>query len=222
MSEKSDNFINIEKIRKSLHDKDERILEINIEYPQAEASDIPIINEKINGFYKKVAENYVDYCESKLRKRIIVSRNGNKDFRPYGEIMKCIITYSDSDYLSILFEITHFNGYFKRTSRMNHTWSLKKGIILPVGYFLKKMNKGEKQLRGEIGKKIFESVSGKETDFSYSEKSIAAYAMKADLSHFFLCRNGIAFWFDPGTLAPENEGFPAFVIPFSVKQNELS
>ena len=210
--------IKTEKIRKSLKSDNVRILEINIEYPQFLYDSSSEQISKINSFYKKFAENYEKYCECRLFRKILQSDFKKENFTPYGEIMNNIITYTDEKYISVLTDISHYDGYFIKRERMNHIWSVSKGVILPLNKFLLSP-KSRKRIKNEVGKQIVEQLYNKISNFSLTENSVKKYAFNVNTDNFFLCKNGIGFWFEPGTLAPESEGFPSFVIPY--KKEEL-
>lgn len=199
------------KIKKNINYGDLIILKINIEYPQI--SEPQTKQEKaINSFYQALSNNYANYCENKQSKKITKYVINNNDFRPYGEIFKYFITLNNDRYFSVLTEITHFDGYFSKTQRYSHVWDIQKGIMLPCEYFLTKLKKNVKTVRYEIAQMILERVKNGAGEFSYTEKRIKKYAFNCNPYNYFLTENGIAFWFEKGTIAPESEGYPTFVI----------
>lgn len=219
---KSNLKIHMEKIRKGIDITGKRALEINIEYPQIENDDCKVTLERINAFYGKMAENYSGYCENVLTRNIDKSFSDTENRNPFGEVMKCFVPYHDDIYISVLLEITHFNGYFKNTKRVCHTWDYINGTLLDKGYFLKKANKSKRNIKKLVGDMIISSIQNGNADFSYTENNLKRYAYRVNPNNFFLCKKGIAFWFDIGTIAPESEGFPTFVVPVNIKENELS
>lgn len=209
--------ISTQRIRKTVcNENGIKILEINIEYPQL--SDINSKKEfaaEFNGFYQRIAENYSKYCEKKILNNLRKSNVNNSDFKAYGEIMKFYIPYSDEKYISVICDITHFDGYFKKRIRTSQTWSCEKNIILPCEYFLSKASKSVKEVQRNVGNIILEYLKNTATEkceFSFTSKSVAKYAFKANVNNYFLSEKGLGFWFECGTLAPESEGFPTFFI----------
>jgi hypothetical protein len=70
-----------------------------------------------------------------------------------------------------------------------------------------------RKIRKKIGDMISENLKEENHTFSFTEKGVRRYAYSINAENMFLCKNGLAFWFDAGTIAPESEGFPTFVIP---------
>ncbi len=211
--------ISTERIRKTVRNENGiKILEINIEYPQLSDNDKK--NEftaEFNGFYQKIAENYSKYCEKKILNNLRKPNVNNFDFKAYGEIMKFYIPYIDEKYISVICDITHFDGYFKKRIRTSQTWSCEKSIILPCEYFLSKASKSVKEVRRDVGNIILEHLKNGTTEkceFSFTAKSVGKYAFKVNVNNYFLSEKGLGFWFECGTLAPESEGFPTFFINF--------
>ncbi len=203
--------INKKTIKKTIFEGNIPILKINIEYPEIDCDLLK--GEKIyNDFYKRLTTNFQRYCEEKLSKQIARSSIRNENFRPFGEIMKYYITANGDNYISTLIEITHFDGYFKETLRYGHVWDIKNGVLLPYEYFFRKMKTNVKSVRREIAKIIYERIKEGGAEFNYTENRVKRYAGKVDPNNFFLVDGGIAFWFPVGTIAPESEGFPTYVV----------
>lgn len=204
------------KIKKNVNSGDRVILKINIEYPQISGAQTK--QEKaINGFYETLASNFAFHCENTESKRITKICVNNPDFRPYGAVYKYFITRSCDKYLSVVTEIAHFDGYFSKTQRYSHIWDMEKGIMLPCEYFLMHLRKSALSVRREIAGMILEQVKNGSGEFTYTEKRVKKYAFGCRLHNYFLTENGIAFWFEKGTVAPESEGYPTFVIKCDIK-----
>ncbi|MBR3995416.1 MAG: DUF3298 domain-containing protein [Clostridia bacterium] len=210
-----------ERLRKTLTFENIKVLEMNIEYPVFNRNEVDADYKSINDFYKKLSDNYINYCELVLYNRIKKHYTHNDNIKPFGEIMKFFAPHNSKDYVSVICEITHFDGYFKRTTRINQTWQYKDNIMLPANYFYKKIGMSHKKIKKYIGDIIMEKIKNGNADFSYTDKSVRKYAYNVNTNNYYLCKKGVAFWFDTGTIAPESEGFPAFVIPYKEKE-ELS
>ena len=212
-------LFSFQRIRKTLVRADRPVLEVNIEYPIFNIEP-PI--EKINEFYRNLAENYAFYCENRFIKKITDTAVRSDNFKKFGEIMKFFIPYVDSEYLSVVCEIEHFNGFFKRKKRISQNWRVCDQIVLSSRFYSRVMGKTSKQIKREVGDMIVDSVKNGFCAFSYTERSIKKFAYKVNIDNFYLCDKGIAFWFDAGTLAPESEGFPTYIIKGGLKHNEPS
>ena len=208
-----------EKIRKTLNDDLNNIMEINIEYPELHSAENNKSVAQINRFYSGISASFFKYCEKKFRK--IKQSNDSGEKTKTAEIMKYFVPLKNENYLSVVYEITHYDGCFSETHRIAQTWNIKQGLILPVTFFLKSNGLNVRRIKKEVGDIIMQGIKESESDFSYTLKSIKRYAYRVDPENYFLCEKGIAFWFDKGTLAPDTEGFPAFVIPITNKK-ELS
>ncbi len=193
-------------------------MEINIEYPTIKMSSEGNNITYINNFYQKLAESYSSYCEKRAN-RINISSFITERSRYMGGVLKYIISHNNSDYLSIVCEASFFDGYFKTLSRITQTWRLQDGILLPCTYFIKKEGLTPQKVKKKVGDMITEKIKSNKPEFTYTDTSFKKYAYNVNPNNFFLCSNGLAFWFEPGTLAPHSEGFPTFVIPYKKEES---
>ncbi|MBR5309285.1 MAG: hypothetical protein IKU43_10955 [Clostridia bacterium] len=211
MPENQSNSVNVCKIRKSIDVNGKRAIEINLEYPQIKTTEKA--ESTFNDFYSSLVRNYMSFCEKKLIKTAEARMRSDDSFRPFGEIMKCIVSYEDNFCISVILDITHYDGYFRKMRRISQVWSKKDGIILPSKYLIKKYNLTPRKIRKRIGDMISENLKNEGHTFSFTEKGVRRYAYGIKPDNMFLCKKGLAFWFEAGTVAPESEGFPTFIIP---------
>ncbi len=204
--------ITTQRIKSTVTKENAKIMEINIEYPSLNKSENDEASKRINSFYLKLAKSYSAFCE-KMAERVNTAEFLSSSMHPMGGVMKYVIPFNTSEYISIVCEISFFDGYFKRTSRLSQTWDAVKGIMLPCSYFLKREGLSVKAVKKKVGDIISQKIREERNDFSYTDKSYKKYAYNADPKNYFLCSRGIAFWYGSGTLAPSSEGFPTFVIP---------
>ena len=208
-----------QKISESLTDDNGRtILRVNVEYPQG---DFPSLakrkrSETFNGFYEAVASEYAAFCKNKRKKNALSAFVRDPDRKPFGEIMKTYVTFDSEHCVSIVTEITHFDGYFSKTARFSHVWDAETQLVLPVSYVCDRLGLRASDIRKKVGDLVMRSVEQGNADFTFSEKRLRRFAYRVDPSQYFLTPRGLAFWFRPGTLADESFGFPAFVLPCDV------
>ena len=131
--------------------------------------------------------------------------------------MKFYITRHCEKYLSVVTDISHFNGYFTEKTRFSCVWEKDKNRILPYAYFLDIEKISVRDVRKKIKEAIENELKDGAPQFAYTEDNVKKYAGRVSPENYFLTDCGIAFWFTPGTLAPASEGFPTFVI----KSNNL-
>ena len=212
--------VSIEKIRNTIKKDGRRIMEINIEYPIVQGNNEKSF-DRINKFYSEIAEKYFAYSKKNGNRISESSDEALYNSKAYGEIMKKHIALKTEKYLSVVIEIIHFDGYFSKRMRFSQTWNVEKQIILPLSYFLKMNRETRYSIKRKIYNKIIDEIKKGDSSFSYTTESIKKYAGNVNPNNFFLCENGIAFWYDCGTLAPENEGFPTYIVPYKSK-TELS
>ncbi len=214
----SNNEIIRQKLKKTITKENIRLMEINIEYPSIKALPDEKIKERINNFYRRIAESYAAFCE-RSAERINIREFTSSFSKHMGGTMKYMVSLNSYEYLSIVCECSFYDGYFKRKSRISQTWRLSDGIMLPHTYFLKREGLNHKMLKRKIGDIVTEKIREDVNDFTYTDKSYKKYAYNIDPKNYFLCTNGLAFWFQPGTLAPVSEGFPTFVVPFKKEKS---
>lgn len=191
------------------------LVRVNIEYPQGDLADVPKRKESetFNGFYAAVAAEYFGFCKTDRIKQASAALARDTDRKPFGEIMKYFVTFDSVRYLSIVTEITHFDGYFSQTARLSHVWDAESQLVLPISYFCDKFGLRASDIRKQVGDAVTLSVERGNTDFPFSEKRLRRFAYRVDPSHYFLTPRGLAFWFGRGTLTDEAFGFPTFVLP---------
>lgn len=200
------------KNRNSISDEKGTLLEINFEYPNISGRS-DAFTEKFNSFYSNITENYTVYCNKKLIPKIKNNRDKQfETFKPFGEIMKFYITLNTEKYVSIVTDINHFNGYFTDCTRFSCVWNTENETVMPYVYFLETAKMKIKDVQKKVYEKIVQEINNGEYQFSYTEEAVKRYAKRINPKNFFLTEHGIAFWFEPGTLAPKNEGFPTYVI----------
>lgn len=211
----SDRIKNI-KVRRSITSDGITSVEVNIDYPY-------LINysddDPINKFYFTISQNFLKYCEDvsgKINQDYIES----SDFKKMGGVLKFYTSYLSDDYVSFVFDSIWFDGFFKSLRRFSQTWCLKSKRILPVKFFLNEYGYSRRDVKVLIGNIISENIKKNVCDFSYNKKNVKKYLYHVNPDNFFLCRNGIAFWFEPGTIVPENEGIPTYIIPIKNKSSE--
>ena len=205
-----------QRIAETLTDDDGRaLLRVNIEYPQG---DLPTANkrksnETFNGFYAAAASEYFAFCKTKRVKQAYTALCRDPDRKPFGEIMKYYVTFDSARFLSVVIEISHFDGYFSQAARFSHVWDVETQLVLPVSLFCDKLGVRVSDIRKQVGDLVMQSVERGNTDFPFAEKRLRRFAYRVDPSRYFLTPRGLAFWFRPGTLADEAFGFPTFVLP---------
>ena len=199
------------KTRKSIIENGRSILEINLEYPEI-IPDNTSFSKAFNSFYANIGKNYLEYCEKKLLKRIKQRHSSDKASMAFGEIMRFFVTRNCDKYLSIVTDISHFNGYFTDKTRFSCVWEKEKCRILPYSYFLEKEKMSVREVRNKIKDTIEKELRAGDPQFAYTEDNVRKYASRVKPENYFITDSGIAFWFSPGTLAPASEGFPTFVI----------
>lgn len=203
--------IKTNRIRKSISEKECTVLEINLEYPEITPDNTDFSNT-FNSFYNSIAKNYLEFCEKKIIKKICRNKTANTSGKAFGEIMKFFITRNCDKYLSVVTEISHFNGYFTEKTRFSCVWEKTSSRIMPYSYFLDMEGLNVRDIRKKVRDAIMSELESGSLQFGYTEDNIKRYASRVSPENYFLTESGIAFWFPPGTLAPKSEGFPTFVI----------
>ena len=190
------------------------ILLENIRYPQfdnsSENKKAKNLCSKMNKFYKALAKQFSDYVHTNLAKK--ASRKANTLAKPYGAVMNYCISFDDGETVSVVVDISVFDGDSFSSGRTSHNWSVSRCALMPVSFYLDK----HKKSRNYIKSLAFETLEKnlQNSSFGYFADCKKQFLHHFDINNFYFVPNGIAFFIDAGIISNVKNGPSVFIISY--------
>ncbi len=205
-------------LRETMKHDGKTVLEINIKYPCfSSIDDGECLSEatlkSINSFYETLANNFYTYASTKRfdAAKAALSADNVNHINPYGEAINTIVLQT-GQYISVICDITRYDGVFARHLRISQVWDTKNGEILPLRAFISgkaSLPVIKKKLAGQLEKEL----TG-EPDHDYYATCRKAIYRHFNKDSFFLTDRGLVIYYQSGILCPQNEGTVCFTLPW--------
>ncbi len=195
-------------IKETISENSSEIISVNISYPVFDAENKNKIAEKLNSFFSCAAMGFHDFCKKKYAPFIIRTRNGRK-IEKSGAVMNYYISYHTEHLLSVITDISFYDGQNKNTARRVHNFRLSDCTTLRAKNAFSTSRTFKKHCCDIIASKIEAGLGG----FDYFANASAVACEKFDFEKFYFTPKGVAFYYDKGTLYNNKNNFPVFVIP---------
>lgn len=136
------------------------IVKINIRYPLIICPKNDKLQLNACPLYIKVAENLAQYARGEMFKNALKVYNSCPDkFSPFSAVMRFEKTFEDSDYLSVILDISICNGIdAPATDRKTQVWDRKNGLKCKCSHFLEVKdikNKLDEEDKKNFDKELF-------------------------------------------------------------------
>ncbi len=204
-----------ETVKKTVNYKNIPVLSLNVNYPvfsapKADKKREEFVN-KINKFYGISAERYIANAVSRYacRAYALYMKNGKNTVRAN---MNTSVPYADKNYISVFVDFSFFDGEKTRIIRLSQLWSAEKSALLSPKYVFDTGRKSKKYIKELIYDMARKNAS--HPSFSYYDNYKSVIFRKFDFEKFYFVPKGAAFFYDRGTLCPEEAGVAVFVLPF--------
>ena len=194
----------------TFRDGENEILRFTCHVPQFEGENTALC-AKLNAFYADAAKEFHTFCTKKYAPALRRTVHGEKtESACGGASMKWTLTFENESVLSLLTDISIFDGKMPHLRRFCHTWDLRVGMPLSARQTF--------DTSGESRKKLMTSVCGKidrgEGGFAYYPDAARRAKRYFDPERFYLTPRGVAFYYPDGLLFPSEGRFPAYVVPY--------
>lgn len=190
------------------------ILIENIRYPnfECETTNKKAKNlcSKMNKFYNTLAKQYSQYVHTNLTKKAL--KKADKLTKPYGAVMNYCISFDDGENISVIIDISVFDGKDFSSGRACHNWCLSRCALMPSGYYIDKHKKSRSHVKN-LALQILEN-NMQSPSFGYFSDCKKQFLKHFDINNFYFVPGGIAFFIDAGLLSDLKNGPSVFVIPF--------
>lgn len=209
--------------KETLHDENRALLRVTRHIPHFDGD--AALCEKLNGFYGGAAEEFLHFCEKKyapaLRRGTAQKKerenrekeNENENEKaPYGASMNWTRTFQSEDLLSLVTDISIFDGKTRHLRRFCHTWLLSSCTPLSSSRLFDTSGAGRKKILSAVCDKVRREEGG----FRYYPDAERRARRYFDIERSYLTPRGVAFYYPDGLLFPSEGRFPAYVVPYEL------
>ena len=189
-------------------------VEVNLQYPcftsdqKADSKGLA----KINRFYETLIHEYYQYAKCKLAPKAYVRIHQDSMVKKFGAVILYYIPFQKDGLLSVILDVSMFDGNEMRKVRKPAVWSLSDGILLPAGEFIQTNQKAKRYFMDRISEILSHNMQNPQ--FSYFPNAGQSARRFFSFSRFYLTEKGYAFYFDEGILSPAHKGPTVFILPY--------
>lgn len=192
-------------IREKLCENEREIISVRLSFPVFDGD--TAVCKKLNDFYSGSAARYFDFFKTKhyesLKKQI---KNGTFT-KKNGAVINWQISHLDEKVLSVINDISFFDGSIVRSVRHVQNWDLRWCTPLCAAKVFSTNSAAKKHYI----KEICEKINKNEGSFSFRDNAEILCHKYFDFEKFYFVPKGIAFYFDKNRISTGRE-YPAFVI----------
>ncbi len=199
-----------EQIKEEMSGGEGTVLSVNIGYPGFEGEN-GSVTKKLNEFYFGAADSFFSFCKKKYAPRLVRKAAGGENVPKNGAVMSWYVSFLNKSILSMITDVSFFDGREKKSERIIHNWDLRDGTPMRAKDAFFRSRALKKLYSDEIASKI----RNREGNFGYYENAEKIAADRFDFEKFYFTPKGIAFYYDKNTLFRSDSVYPAYVIPFS-------
>ena len=205
--------------KETLRDENRALLRVTRHIPHFDGD--AALCEKLNGFYGGAAEEFLHFCEKKYvpalrrgtaQKKERENREKENEKAPYGASMNWTRTFQSEDLLSLVTDISIFDGKTRHLRRFCHTWLLSSCTPLSSSRLFDTSGAGRKKILSAVCDKVRREEGG----FRYYPDAERRARRYFDIERSYLTPRGVAFYYPDGLLFPSEGRFPAYVVPYEL------
>lgn len=209
--------------KETLRDENRALLRVTRHIPHFDGD--AALCEKLNGFYGGAAEEFLHFCEKKYapalrrgtaqkkeRENREKGKENENEKAPYGASMNWTRTFQSEDLLSLVTDISIFDGKTRHLRRFCHTWLLSACTPLPPSRLFDTSGAGRKKILSAVCDKVRREEGG----FRYYPDAERRARRYFDIERSYLTPRGVAFYYPDGLLFPSEGRFPAYVVPYEL------
>ncbi len=204
-------------ISENLMYKDILAVKQNINYPVFSHIDdapeeIKSLCRKLNTFYSNAAKSLSSNAQKRLCKRAYSAKCAAKDntFTPFGVYMNCTLSHYTENFISIITDISFFDGKTTQSRRIPHTWDIKKAAVIPTDSLFDSSREKRAQVRSYVISCVEKNCHN--PYFAYYGDAPKLAQKNFSLSNAYLVPKGKAIFYQPGILCEQKYGPCVFVL----------
>ncbi len=219
MQETAKIFTKTHTINRDIIYKGQKAVSQNIKYPEffckagyEHDQNILRLVSKLNKFYKSASQRLESYSSNVFARKAYASMKKTDSKKPCGVFMNCHVAFCSGDFVSIITDISGFDGRNTKCQRISHTWSIEKNSIVPKNALIDISPSSKKYIKQYISDCVKRNQSN--PFFNYYGDAVKLFQKHFRLDNLYLVPNGIAFYIDSGILCDVKYGPCVFVLPF--------
>jgi len=186
------------------------ILAVNLKYPVFSGEN-KAVEEKLNVFYCDAARKYFSFCKNRYAQKLVAIMKKDGKVAKHGAVMNWYVSFLNEKLLSMLVDVSFFDGKEKKSERLVHNWDLRDATPLRAKDCFAKSHEARKLYTDEICTKIL----NRDGNFPYFSDAQKTAISKFDFEKFYFTPKGIAFYYSKNLLFSAADLYPSFVIPYS-------
>lgn len=194
------------------------VLNCQIRYPQFQSTCSKEAVEKVNEYYRAMAQEKGTGCRGNLYREAVnaleYSRSSHYPFYPFEFDVDYKVTYNKDCVVSLYFDQYEFTGgAHGQTVRSSQTWDFGTAKQLSLEDFFQNGTDYIRQIQTWIE---YETAGRLKSDpASYFEAYPELIRSKFQEDHFYLTPQGIVIFYQQYEIAPYSSGLPEFLLLFS-------
>lgn len=181
-------------------------------------------SRRISRYYQTLCRSFLKYCEQDLLPRAKTewqyALSVSAPFKPFQAILNYRITYHDSHFLSLYTQSVESCGQQSLKLRYGDTWDLASGYPVPLPAFFKHHSPWKRRILEQIADEIQKQESAGIMQYHAHQRQELRRFLNPQ--NFYLCDDGISVFFPMYSIAPAAAGIPAFLIPYNLRDTDLS
>lgn len=193
-------------IHEKLCENEKELLSVKLSFPVFEGDDA--LCKKLNDFYSGSALRYFDFFKTKHYESLKKQIKDGTFTKKNGAVINWQISHLDEKILSVINDISFFDGSVVKSVRHVQNWDL--GWCTPL--CARKVFSTSPVARKKYLKEICEKINKNEGAFSFKQDAETLCQRYFDFEKFYFVPKGIAFYFDKNRISSGRE-YPSFVIP---------
>ncbi len=209
-------------INSGINDKKTQDVTQNIRYPEfsvkenfADDKNAAELVKIMNKFYADAANRLSKYASSRMMKKALKLPESQRMQKTCGVCMNYNVSFSDEKYVSVVIDVSSFDGKTSSAKRVSHVWSIEKHAVLPAKYFVNASGKNVKKIKSEVENTVVRNM--KNPFFGYYGDAVKSAVKNFSFENFYLVPKGGAFFIDAGILADVKYGPAVFVVELDKK-----
>ncbi|MDD2377090.1 MAG: DUF3298 and DUF4163 domain-containing protein [Clostridia bacterium] len=209
--------ISTKKIKRNFNHKENKILNIDIEYPNIHVPKGKLTEIKINTNYFSVANKFYRYAVNTLLPNAIqqykTSIKNNYPFNYYDVVMKYTVTLNSNCTLSTYFDQYQYTGgAHGSTLRLSSTHSLQNGNIITLKDLFKNNTNYKDLIIQQLQLEAEQNLVLNPGIYFDNYKTLIAENFNED--SFYLSPKTINYYYQQYEIAPYSTGIVVFSIPY--------
>lgn len=203
-------------INSGINDKKTCAVTQNIRYPEfcvkesnADDKNAAELAGIMSKFYADAANRLSKYASSRMMKKAHKIPEKQRIQKPCGVCMNYNVSFADEKYISVVVDVSSFDGKVSSAKRVSHVWSIEKRAAVPAKHFVNTSGEQARKIKADVENTVMRNM--KNPFFGYYGDAVKSARKYFRYENFYLVPKGGAFFIDAGILADAKYGPAVFV-----------